>query len=301
MPPEISVVIASYNARETIGGALAALAASKTDVPFEVVVVDSSSDGTAELVGAEFPAVTLVRSERRLFPGDARNVGVRRATARILAFTDADCVVAPDWIEELARAHGRGIAAVGGGIVNANPETAVSWANYFCEFVAWLPGGASRPLPDAPTACLSVTRETFERFGPFVEGTLCSDSAFCRRLVRAGLPPQFVAAVRVGHVNVTDVRPYLGRKWRHGLAFARMRFSEGEMGRVSCLARVMAAPAVPFVLFARTVSATWRARQFRRELVRAAPLVFLGQTAWALGEASSYFQCLRRRRPIQPW
>ena len=289
--PEISVVIASYNARDTIGQTLAALLGGAAPaVPFEVIVVDSSTDGTDELVGSRFPDVLLVPSERRLYPGDARNVGVERASGRIFAFTDADCVVDADWVEQVARAHARGAAVVGGSIVNANPETSVSWANYFCEFVAWLPGGRPRALPEAPTACLSVTRETFERFGPFLAGTLCSDSAFCWRLVRAGLPPQFVPEIRVGHVNVTAVRAYVMRKWRHGRAFARVRAAENGFGRMRCAALVVAAPAVPFVLFSRTLRATLRARQFRRQLARASALVLLGQAAWALGEAASYAQ-----------
>src|SRR6476659_3995295 len=240
--PEISVVIASYNARDTIGRSLAALGAATAGVPFEVIVVDSSTDGTDELVAARFPDVLLVRSERRLYPGAARNLGVGHASGRILAFTDADCVVDPDWIDQLARAHARGAAVVGGSIVNANPETSVSWANYFCEFFAWLPAGRPRPLPEAPTACLSMTRETFEQFGPFLGGTLCSDAAFCWRLVRGGVPPQFVPELRVGHVNVTGVRPYVGRKWRHGRAFARVRAVEDGFGRLRCAALVGAAP-----------------------------------------------------------
>ena len=65
-PPEVSVVMASYNARATIARSLQALTALATDVRFEIVVVDSSTDGTAELVAADFPAVRLVSAERRL-------------------------------------------------------------------------------------------------------------------------------------------------------------------------------------------------------------------------------------------
>ena len=287
-PPELSVVIASYNARDTIGTALEALEASETDVAYEVVVVDSSTDGTADVVSSRFPQVELVRSERRLYPGDARNLGVARAGGGILAFTDADCVVASDWIDRIARAHARGLAAVGGAIGNANPETAISWANQFCEFVTWLPAGGERSLADAPTACFSVTRKTFERFGPFLGGTLCSDSAFCWRLVQAGEAPRFVPDVRVGHLNVTRFRPFVVRKWRHGLAFARVRIAEDRLGRGRCLARVVVAPAVPFVLFVRAAAAALRAPEFRSAFIRSAPLVFVGHCAWALGEAASY-------------
>jgi GT2 family glycosyltransferase len=193
------------------------------------------------------------------------------------------------------RLHRGGIPVVAGSIVNANPETLVSWANYFYEFSAWIPPGPARPLADAPTACLSVERDVFERFGPFVGGTLSSDSVFCRRLARAGQPPQFAPQVRVAHLNVTRLAPYLWRKWLHGRAFARVRAAEGGLSRARCALRVLVAPAVPVVLVFRTARAVARARAFRRAFVLSAPLVFVGQAAWALGEAVSYARLVTAR------
>src|SRR6476469_9419044 len=84
--PDVSVVIASYNASSTIERCLRALTTISTAVPFEVVVVDSSQDGTAEVIAANFPEVTLLRAGTRLYPGDARNLGVEKARGDILAF-----------------------------------------------------------------------------------------------------------------------------------------------------------------------------------------------------------------------
>ena len=294
-PPEVSVVMASYNARATIARSLHALTALTTDVRFEIVVVDSSTDDTAELVTAGFPAVRLVSVENRLYPGAARNAGIAQARGEILAFTDADCVVEPNWLDELVRLHRSGVTVVGGSIANGNPERLVSWANYFCEFSTWLPGRAAGPISDAPAACLSITRGTFERFGPFVGGTLSSDSDFCRRLVRSGEPPQFAPQVRVAHLNVTELRAYLGRKWRHGRAFARVRASYSAFGHGRCAIGLVVAPGVPALLFVRTGAAAMRAG-LRREFTVSAPLVFAGQVAWALGEAVSYARLAVSRR-----
>ncbi len=288
MAPDVSVVIASYNAHATIEPCLTALAAIQTAVPFEIVVVDSSADGTAEVVASRFPGVTLVRSGTRLYPGDARNLGVERARAQIVAFTDADCIVDPRWIDELVEAHRGDVLAVGGSIDNANPESLVGWANYFCEFAAWMPAGRPRPLQEIPTACLSIKREAWESFGPFLGGTLCSDSAFCWRLARTGGRPLFLPTMRIAHQNVTRLRPYLARKWRHGRAFARVRATEHGFGRLRCLASVLATPVVPFLLFFRTAETVARARLFRQKFILSSPLLFLGRLAWALGEAVSY-------------
>src|SRR5207244_1050179 len=161
-----------------------------TDVRFEIVVVDSSTDGTAELVAADFPAVRLVTAKERLYPGTARNAGIAEARGEILSFTDADCVVEPNWLAELAQLHRRG--------------------------------------------------------------------------------------VHVAHLHVADRRAYLGRKWRHGRAFARVRASYSRFGRGRCAVGVVVAPAVPGLLFLRTAAAALRAG-LGRDFILSAPLVFAGQ------------------------
>jgi glycosyltransferase involved in cell wall biosynthesis len=70
-----SVVVLSYNSQKTIRASLDSLAAQQTSVPFEVIVVDSSSDATPMIVSHEYPWVRLVRLPRRALPGETRNVG----------------------------------------------------------------------------------------------------------------------------------------------------------------------------------------------------------------------------------
>ena len=60
-PVRISVVIASYNAAETIGRCLRSLERQDLDRElYEVIVVDSSEDGTGVLIEQEFPGVTVL-------------------------------------------------------------------------------------------------------------------------------------------------------------------------------------------------------------------------------------------------
>ena len=61
----LAVVIVSWNVRELLHGCLASLAAEASSVneALRVIVVDSaSSDGSASMVRAEFPAVELIAS-----------------------------------------------------------------------------------------------------------------------------------------------------------------------------------------------------------------------------------------------
>lgn len=66
---------------------------------FEIVVIDGGSrDGTAEIASHHADRVIPQTSEGI---GGARNDGARLARAEILATTDADCRVPPDWLERI--------------------------------------------------------------------------------------------------------------------------------------------------------------------------------------------------------
>jgi len=100
-PPEISVVVAARDAEDTLDACLEAIARQTlARARYEIVVVDNgSSDATAE-IAARHAGVVLV-AERRKGAYVARNAGLYAARGATIAFTDADCVAAPDWLERL--------------------------------------------------------------------------------------------------------------------------------------------------------------------------------------------------------
>ena len=91
---DISVVIAAYNAADTIGRAMASVAA-QTVKPLEVIVIDDgSTDATSEV--ASGMQNTMNGIELRLFTqqnagaGAARNRGLAEAKGTLVAFLGAD-------------------------------------------------------------------------------------------------------------------------------------------------------------------------------------------------------------------
>ena len=75
---DLGIVIVSYNTRGLLRTCLRSVYASQGDVTFEVCVVDNgSSDGSADLVAAEFPQARLIaNTENRGYPA-ANNQGLR--------------------------------------------------------------------------------------------------------------------------------------------------------------------------------------------------------------------------------
>lgn len=75
---DLGIVIASYNTRDLLRRCLRSVYASEGDFTFQVCVVDNaSSDGSAEMVAAEFPQARLIANDENLGYPTANNQGMR--------------------------------------------------------------------------------------------------------------------------------------------------------------------------------------------------------------------------------
>ncbi len=282
--PELSVIIASYNARGTIEMCLDSLRLQQSSRTFETILVDSSTDGTAELVRQRYPEVQLITSTSRLFCGSARNVGLKVAQAPIIAFLDADCFVERGWVDAVLEAQRTPHYLISGVVLNGTPDHPVAWAYYFCEFSHWLPGGAIREIPEAAGCCLSFKREAFEAYGPFLKGTYSSDTAFHWRAWRDGHKVYLDPSIRIFHQTLYNVREYLSHVAFHRRSYARVKVRENRLGLVGRLGHVVLTPALPFLLLTAIGTRVAQSRLFSREFLRYLPLLFAGLCARAWGE-----------------
>jgi glycosyltransferase involved in cell wall biosynthesis len=107
-PKSISVVIPAYNAAATLPEQLQALATQQYEDDWEVVIVDNgSTDGTADLARRycqRFKAWTVIDGGPQRGHSAPRNAGANAARGDLLAFCDADDVVAPGWLQAMADA-----------------------------------------------------------------------------------------------------------------------------------------------------------------------------------------------------
>jgi len=93
----ISVIIPTFNEEENIAQCLVSL--SHQTVPrseYEIIVVDGGSkDATCE-IAKKYADTVFTQTSKKV--GGARNDGVMAARGEIVATTDADCILPPDWI-----------------------------------------------------------------------------------------------------------------------------------------------------------------------------------------------------------
>jgi len=205
---DVSVVVPARNAAATLPATLRALERQEFAGEYEVIVVDNCSrDETGEL--AREAGVRVLRMESDRGPGPARNAGARAGSGPVVAFTDADCEPAPDWLTA-------GVAALRDhdivqGAVAPTPGVPVGPF----DRTVWV--GQWTGLFE--TANLFVRREVFERadgFWPFLdgenrlgdepglrpslnEGPFGEDLWFGYRAVRAGARTGFAPDALVHH------------------------------------------------------------------------------------------------------
>lgn len=286
-PVEVSVVIPCRGHADQLGGCLGGLAVQRTGRSYEVIVVDSAGDDAVARAAARVPGVRLMRSADGLLPGDARNLGSTQAAGAVLAFIDADCVPAPDWIEALWRGLVPGVRLVGGPVGDLwpwHPVARIDNLLQFAELQAGRPGGPAHLFAGCN---LAVRRDDFARIGGFRHTgpeAAGEDVSFCLRATE--LWPgalRFVPAMRIRHAGRRGFAAFL----RHHHSFGRVRGAgrlllkpaHARLGRLIVLVPAVVARRLLYIL-ARV--ARWRPTALPLTL-GLMPLLVAGLTAWALG------------------
>ncbi len=108
---DLGVVIVNWNTRDLLRDCLRSLAASDKRVRLQVIVVDNaSSDGSADMVRAEFPTVTVIASTTNGGFSYANNLGLRelgfdsevmKTPPRYALLLNPDTVVPPETFQVL--------------------------------------------------------------------------------------------------------------------------------------------------------------------------------------------------------
>ena len=211
----VSVVVAGRNARSTVGACVASLLALDP-APLEVLVVDNgSTDGTLEVLASYDGRITVLREGRR-GPGAARNAGIAAARGEVVAFTDADCVVEPDWLGEIVGPLADpDVGVAGGTILAADPRDPIqrygeAIHDHRAAIEAFDPPYAITMNWASPSALL-------EELGGFDPRFLrCEDVDLSYRVVQSGRRLAFAPGAIVHHHNERTLAGLAREGFAHG-------------------------------------------------------------------------------------
>jgi glycosyltransferase involved in cell wall biosynthesis/SAM-dependent methyltransferase len=231
--PLISIVIPVFNAQDTLVLCLDSISQLRYPTSrLETIVVDNGSTDSSVNIAGNYN-VTLLHESSVKSSYAARNTGVKAARGDLIAFTDADCIVTPDWLTHLA-AHWQ-------------DETAGCFAG---EIEAYQPGdlieqfsdrqGILRQsgtlsctyLPYTQTANSAYRKSVFEQVGLFdPDMTSGGDADIAWRMQqKLGLKIKFVPEALVYHKHRTSIEGLFNqfRKYEHGKSFWSGKYPDYE-------------------------------------------------------------------------
>jgi GT2 family glycosyltransferase len=210
----VSVVVCTMDRPEALARCLRALWEC-TPPPAQIVVVDQSERPVA-LAGVEHVRM----SERGVSRG--RNRGARAAEHELLAFTDDDCVPAPDWIGALLRGFEGGADGVTGRVLPLPGESGVAVSSRTSTERRTFSGRGQTPWDIGTGGNLALRRSAFEAVGGFDEalgpGTparAAEDVDLLYRLVNAGFALRYEPDAVVYHELKTR-RSRVGGRYGYG-------------------------------------------------------------------------------------
>ncbi|HEY8555176.1 MAG TPA: glycosyltransferase family A protein [Burkholderiales bacterium] len=202
----LSVIIPAYNAQDTIGEQLEALAAQQWSEPWELIVVNNRcTDGTLDVVARfrdRLPRLRVIDAFARQGAAYALNTGVRAAKAHAVAFCDADDVVGEGWVAAMGEALKRHVF-VSGALEGKRLNTA-PLARYRRESqTSGIQQYVYPPfLPHAGAGNMGMQRALFDAIGGFDESLeTLFETDFCWKAQLRGIPltPLPHALVHVRH------------------------------------------------------------------------------------------------------
>ncbi len=222
--PRIAVVVPTLDRPDPLARCLDAL--SHQSLPaarFEVIVVDDGgSPGLAARLRPFDDRLDLrVIRQTNQGPGVARNAGAAAARAPLYAFTDDDCLPAPEWLESLVeRLDDDGSRLYGGRVENALTANRCSVASQVILELAYRYHNPD--LDDVRFVAsnnMAVAADGFHRVGGFDRTfrVASEDRDLCARWREAGGRLGFVPEATVGHAHpLTPIR-----FWRQHFAYGR--------------------------------------------------------------------------------
>jgi glycosyltransferase involved in cell wall biosynthesis len=220
--PRISVIVPFYNRKLTLDRCLESLLAQ--DYPgleYEVIAVDNNSNDGSDAIARRYPRITLLH-EGKQGSYAARNCGLRTAAGEFVAFTDSDCVAAPDWLSKIDQAmRDARLQIVVGNSRPAGQSRAIRLLGAYEEHKDRYVFSTSRSEKYyGHTRNMAIRRSAFTELGPFVEWQRGADSAFVRRAVdRFGCEAvHYDSGIFVRHLELESAVTYFKKTYLYGRA-----------------------------------------------------------------------------------
>jgi hypothetical protein len=245
--PGLSVILVIGGQREREERALRSLLTQSAIDRMEVLLYDLGPENCPPLPGSDHARVRLTKWTPRDLLGTARAHGIRNARAPVICFMEEHCEMQPGAAEAFLRAHEGPWAAVGGGFINANPNSAMSNHAFRMNYGIYaIPPRARGKARFVPGQNSSFKREVLLRYDTELETLLCADLVMQWQMRREGFEFFHEPAAQIAHRNETTFRSLATGQFYWNWCFAHVRAKKFQWSIPRRMAWILLAPLIPW-------------------------------------------------------
>ena len=283
--PKLSVVIGANNAQATISECLTVVRNQLNGQGVEIIVVDNSTDGTAEIVSNQFPDVKLIRSPESNFIPELWEIGISQGTSDIVAITTAHFVPGKNWIAGILKTHEKSYVGIGGAIENDEIGGLIEWAIYFCRYSSFM-----LPFPEASVKDFAGDNASYKRWA-LDRCKHVRDNGFWEPFVHAELLKNgqellLTPTIVVYHKKSFSLLGFMKQRFWHGRQFGGTRAS--GLNSIWRLIYILLSPLIPIMYLSRITRRILVKKRHLGKYLLSLPILVLFLLSWATGELSGY-------------
>ena len=288
--PALSVIVATPDCYETIRTTVKCLRAQNVSEQLELIIVAPSAT-TLNLVEADlkvFHSYHVVEAGPLRSVGAANALGVRHASARIVALTEDHSFPQPGWAQALITTHRQPWSAVGPVVRNANPRNQISRADMLIGYGPWLdpsPAGFVEYLPGHNS---SYKRDVLLEYGAGLERMMEEETVLHWDLRSKGHKLYLEPAAKLAHTNFENPSQFVAVHFYGGRAFATSRARDGHWAWPRRLLFACGSPLIPLVRLCRILRSVSRPGRPWSSALPVLPQLLLGLTVDGAGQMLGY-------------
>lgn len=283
--PKLSIVLASQNARNSVADCLQTLENQGKSADIEIIVVDNSTDDTAEIIKRDFPNVNLINAAKDKLIPELWGIGIKQSTSEFVALTTTHFVPSENWIAETLLANEADYAGIGGAIENDANANIVSWAVYFCRYSPYMLPFNEVEVEDFAADNASYKRRDLEIVKDAMHDGFWENFVH-QKMRKADMKLLKTPGIVVYHRDSFTFSGFMNQRFHHGKQFGNTRAANMSLGKR--LVYVALSPSIPFLYLYRITKRVFTKKRNIGKFILALPILSLFLLSWSAGEFSGY-------------
>ncbi|WP_299528516.1 glycosyltransferase [uncultured Lutibacter sp.] len=224
MELQFSIIIPVYNRPQEIDELLASLTKQTYSKNFEVVVVeDGSENNSKEIVENYSKALNLIYFfKENSGAGASRNFGMERASGNYFIIFDSDCIIPPNYLDEVEKALALNFTDAFGGADAAHDSFTIIQKAINYSMTSFLTTGGIRGSKKAvdkfqPRSFnLGISKKAFEKTTGFSKMKIGEDIDLTFRLWEHNFETQFIENAFVYHKRRSTFQQFFKQTFAFG-------------------------------------------------------------------------------------